>query len=207
MNRTTMFATVTALVLAAAAIPPAMAQSSAEPSRPAIDGCAWERLADAKVGLSAWVQRCDFDGRKFELKFQDNSVVLTSTDFPEANPVITVLDLGDGETAEQGLRRIYEEHTDAAVAARCVAAPYTLTTAPKGIERFGFVPDATYQAELDKVITDGIPDPACGEWGDQPDGIAYFEIQPESKARKILYVQVGQDEPLFDEDTLLLTAP
>jgi hypothetical protein len=63
------------------------------------------------------------------------------------------------------------------------------------------VPDAAYLKELSaKADPNTIPDPPCGAWGDQPDGIQYFEAQP--PARNVLFVRIGQDEPLFDEKTL-----
>jgi hypothetical protein len=34
-----------------------------------------------------------------------------------------------------------------------------------------------------------------------PDGIQYFEV-PAGGARKLLFIPIGQDEPLFDEQTL-----
>ncbi|HYL05698.1 MAG TPA: hypothetical protein VE075_06640, partial [Thermoanaerobaculia bacterium] len=64
--------------------------------------------------------------------------------------------------------------------------------------------DAAYAKELAAKHEDGVPDPACGDWGDSPDGIQYFEAQPASGARKVLFVRLGQDEPLFDEATLRL---
>jgi len=77
-----------------------------------------------------------------------------------------------------------------------------------GIERFSFVPNRGYKKELQKRANrDEVPDPPCGEWGDAPDGIQYFEAQPRSGARKVLFVRVGQDEPLFDEKTLRLLPP
>jgi hypothetical protein len=45
-----------------------------------------------------------------------------------------------------------------------------------------------------------VGDPPCGDYGDSPDGIQYFEVQP--GATKVLFVRVGQDVPLFDERTL-----
>lgn len=54
----------------------------------------------------------------------------------------------------------------------------------------------------------GKPDPVVDVFdlqpGDAPDGIQYFEAQPRSGALKVLFVRVGQDEPLFDEKTLRL---
>ncbi len=52
-----------------------------------------------------------------------------------------------------------------------------------------------------------MPEPPCGEWGDQPDGVQYFEVSTKSSARKILFVRIGQDEPLFDEKSLQLIEP
>ena len=49
---------------------------------------------------------------------------------------------------------------------------------------------------------DQVGDPPSGDWGDAPDGIQYFEVQP--GARSVLFVRLGQDEPLFDEKTLRL---
>ena len=41
-----------------------------------------------------------------------------------------------------------------------------------------------------------------------PDGIRYFQVWPSSKVRKVLFVRVGQEAPLFDERTLqLIGAP
>jgi hypothetical protein len=63
------FPSLAMLALSAALISPASAQTG-EPSRPAQEGCAWEKLSDAKVGLSAWVERCNFGDRKIDLHFQ-----------------------------------------------------------------------------------------------------------------------------------------
>ncbi|RUX77512.1 hypothetical protein EN925_23855 [Mesorhizobium sp. M7A.F.Ca.US.006.04.2.1] len=48
---------------------------------------------------------------------------------------------------------------------------------------------------------DEVPDPPCGCWGEMPDGIQYFEV-PLGEGRKLLFVRIGQDEPLFDKQTL-----
>jgi hypothetical protein len=84
-------------------------------------------------------------------------------------------------------------------------APYRDTVAPAGVQRFTFVPDTGYDKELTaQADPNDIPEPPCGEWGAAPDGIQYFEVHPGSKVRKVLFVRVGQDEPLFDENTLQL---
>jgi hypothetical protein len=93
------------------------------------------------------------------------------------------------------------------LAARCVLAPFPgPPKPPAGVERYTFVPDARYQKELDaKRNPDEVGDPPCGDWGDAPDGIQYFEAQ--SGSRRVAFVRVGQDTPLFDENTLRLLPP
>ena len=41
------------------------------PSRPADKGCKWEKLSDQKLGLEAWVERCDYGGRKIDFGISD----------------------------------------------------------------------------------------------------------------------------------------
>jgi hypothetical protein len=89
--------------------------------------------------------------------------------------------------------------------ARCVSEPIEAPKPPTGVRRLTFVPDGAYQKELDAKGDPGeVPEPPCGEWGTDPDGIQYFETQPASGARRFLFVRVGQDQPLFDEETLRL---
>jgi ADP-ribose pyrophosphatase YjhB (NUDIX family) len=177
------------------------------PSRPPEKGCAWERLSDAKAGLEAWVQRCDFGFRKIDFLFSKGALSIRYSDGGDVDPLVDVFSLGPGETPEAGARRLFREKTDRALAARCLLVPYRdeFTKAPAGVDRYTFVPDRAYEAELKaKGEPEGVPDPPCGDWGESPDGIGYWEAQPARNPHKILFVQVGQDTPLFDERTLKL---
>lgn len=172
------------------------------PSRPAIDKCVWERLADKTVGLAAWVQRCDFGFRQIHFEFAGNALAIKYSDGGAADPLVEVFDIKSGETAEAALQRLFMEKTDKAVSARCVLAPYMEGTVPAGVKRYTFSPDAAYATELKALANpDEVPDPPCGDWGEMPDGIQYFEV-PAGGTRKVLFVRLGQDEPLFDEQTL-----
>jgi hypothetical protein len=176
------------------------------PSRPAFKDCKWERLADAAVGLAAWVQRCDYGFRKIDFLFAGKSLAIRYSDATGApDPLVDVIDLAPGESIEAGLRRIFAERTDKALAARCVLAPWRGGKTPAGARRYTFVPNAAYAKELKrKADLNEVGDPPCGDWGDAPDGIQYFEAWPASKVRKLLFVRVGQDEPLFDDNGLRL---
>lgn len=182
---------------------PALADD--RPSRPAQKGCKWEKVSDPKLGFEAWVERCDFGSRKINLFIKGSSLFQRFSDGGAPDPLIDVLPLLPGETAEAGIKRIFASHTDKKLVKRCVLAPYKGDSRP-GATRLTFVPDRAFQKELDKKADPNeVGDPPCGDWGDAPDGIQYFEVHP--GARSVLFVRVGQDEPLFDEKTLRLIVP
>jgi hypothetical protein len=192
-----LFATIATHALAAA--------PKGQPGRPAGKGCVWEKRSDSSIGLGVWVQRCDYGFRKIDFVFEKSSLAMRYSDGGAPEPVVDVLDLQPGETPETGIKRVFASHTSKDVAGHCVLTAYKGVKPQAGVDRFTFVPDAAFQKELDAKADPGdIPEPGCGEWGDAPDGIQYFEVHPSSKARRILFVRVGQDEPLFDERTLEL---
>jgi len=197
------------LALALAAAPSPGRAAVDRPSHPPFKGCAWEKVSDATVGLEAWVQRCDYGFRQIDFLFVGRSLAIRYSDGGEPEALVDVFDLKPGESLEAGVTRLFAERTPADVAARCVLAPYRDGKPPAGVRRLTFVPNGDYQAELDRTQDpEEVPDPPCGDWGTAPDGIQYFEIHPRNAVRKVLFVRVGQDEPLFDEKTLrLLPSP
>ncbi|HTA65665.1 MAG TPA: hypothetical protein VK753_09175, partial [Xanthomonadaceae bacterium] len=99
--------------------------------------------------------------------------------------------------------------TEKKLVAQCVLTPYHGNglggATPVGARRYTFQSNAALGKALKaKADPNDVPEPACGAWGDDPDGIQYFEAQPASGVQKALFVRVGQDEPLFDEATLRL---
>lgn len=182
---------------------PAFAEDS--PSRPPLKECAWEKISDNRLGLAAWVQRCDFGFRKIDFLVQGRSLAIRYSDGGAPDPLIDVFDLLPGESPEAGVRRIFTARTEKALARRCLLKRAEGMTPRKGANRYTFVPGPAYAKELDrKPHPDEVGDPPCGLWGDAPDGIQYFEVQPSSGAHEILFVRVGQEAPLFDEQTLRL---
>ncbi len=166
------------------------------------------KLADESVGLAAWVQQCDFGFRKIDFVFQDNTLAIRYSDGGKPDPVIDIIDLLRGETIEAGLKRFFAAHTETKLASRCVLRTYRGAKPPSGAKRYSFVPDTAYRKELKaKANPDEIAEPPCGDWGDGPDGVEYFQAWPGSAVHKVLYVREGQDEPLFDAMTLKLIAP
>ena len=175
--------------------------------RAPVKGCAWEQLVDPGVGVEARVQRCDFGFRKIDLFWKGNALMIRYSDGGDPEPLVEVFDLHAGEAIEAGIKRVFAEHTpDKSLASRCVLRAYKGEKPPAGVKRYTFVPNAALQKELDATADPNeVGDPACGDWGEAPDGIQYFEAQPARNPHRILFVRVGQDEPLFDEKALLIT--
>jgi hypothetical protein len=187
---------------------PAGTTLPAAPSRTAEKGCKWEKFSDARLGLDAWVQRCDFGKRKIDFVAGDHSLkqrYSDSTGAPEL--VLSIIDLLPAETPEHGIQRVFAARTDRKIAGKCVMAPFhdTELKTPVGVKRYTFVPNAAYAKMLKaKEVPGDMPDAACGAWGEDPDGIQYWEAQPASGVAKVLFVRYGQDTPLLDEATLRL---
>jgi len=175
------------------------------PSHAAVKGCSWQHLADAKVGLAAWVQQCDFGGRKTTFSLRSGGLVLHYSDGGDEETLVEVHPLEAGESLEAGMRRLWAAGVSPAELEHCKLVPYRDSVPPAGVKRYTFLPDAAYAKQLEANTDPGdIPEPPCGERGFAPDGVQYFETHPNSKVRAFLFVQAGQDEPLFDEQSLQL---
>src|SRR5437588_734130 len=136
-------------LLLLAALAATSAAAADHPSRPPAKGCKWEKLSDATLGLEAWAQRCDYGFRKIDLYTKGVSLYIHYSDGGTPDPLIDVLPLLPGETAEAGIKRIFAAHTPAKLAKRCVLAPYGGEKRP-GAARYTFVPNAVLQKELEE---------------------------------------------------------
>jgi hypothetical protein len=166
------------------------------PSRPPDKGCAWEKFSDASVGLEAWVERCDYGFRKIDFVAQGRSLAMRYSDGGAPEAVIDVFDRLPGESGEAAVKRIFAAHTGKEFVAKCVARPFRGMKSRKDVKRYTFV--LKNPKAMKETPDDEIPPPPCGDWGDSPEGIQYFEVHP----TKIFFVRAGQDIPLFDEQTL-----
>lgn len=184
-----------------------------KPSRPAEAGCRWLQRVHAASGLAVWTERC-LAGQNgmVEMVFQGNQLVERFADGAIVWPGIEILDLLPGETVEAGLQRIFNQRTPQTLARRCklVGNPGSALIAyapPAGAVLYTFIPDAAYQAELDAARNDDVPEPPCGELGVLPDATAYLLGWPHGPVRKLLFVKIGQEQPMFDEKTLKWRQP
>jgi hypothetical protein len=63
------------------------------------------------------------------------------------------------------------------------------------------MPTGAYAQKIDKELKQEPRDFGCGEFG-AGQSTAYFEYHPEESKTKFLYVDTGQDEPLFDQASI-----
>src|SRR5436305_13983649 len=99
------------------------------PSRPAEKGCVWEKFSNASVGLEAWVQRCDYGSRKIDFVPSGRSLAIRYSDGGAPENVVDVIDRLPGESGAAAVKRVFDAHTDKALAAKCVARPFREMTA------------------------------------------------------------------------------
>jgi hypothetical protein len=187
--------------------PALAAELPAKPSRTNFTQCQWQKVSDTDVGLAAWVMQCEYGDRKIDLRLHDHALWEHYSEGEKPQSLVEVIPLAKGEDDRKAITRHFRAHTDAKLAARCVLAPSPEKSRRPGVSRYTFVPDTAYAKEVRKNTNpDEVGEPPCGDFGESPDGIAYYEAQAGSGA--VLYVVIGQDDPLFDQDTLtVLTKP
>lgn len=72
-----------------------------------------------------------------------------------------------------------------------------------GVKRFILVPDGNYALEIEKQMkTEPVPAP-CNGWGVGNSGMRFFEIHA-NKPDKAVFMEIGQEAPLFDENSIEL---
>lgn len=74
----------------------------------------------------------------------------------------------------------------------------------KDRRRYVLVPDGEYADSINSIMLDGPVTSTCSGWGIGNSGMRYFEVFS-SCPDKALFVEIGQELPLFDESSIRLT--
>jgi hypothetical protein len=182
------------LVLPAAAQPPQPSYST-DP-----DKCTWSWKTG--TGLGAWTERCAMNG-VWEPVFRPGVPELALT--VGGDDAGTVLQLfqkpADGDISailpELRKRGYIPDDND------CVFQPASQDAGlpAKGQAFFEIMPTGARKAAFDATPADEVPDPPCGEYGFDPDGLRYF-VTDSAHPAAVLYMNLGQDGTLFDPATV-----
>lgn len=73
----------------------------------------------------------------------------------------------------------------------------------KGVRRYVMIPDGEYATETNRQMKSEPVASSCNGWGVGNSGYRYFEMY-DSNPGKVVFVEIGQDAPLFDESSIEL---
>ena len=206
-----------ALALLAGAAALCSAAEPAAPSRAPEKGCVWTPLDAPGLGLQLLYQKCDLRARKtgYVASAKDGIVYETWEDTGRRDPKdksprfgqeprIQVFTKGADENISVAIKRIAAKKQSRRERKHCDVVTKSLDFLNAYKRAYVLSPDDELAAKLANKAGDGVPPPACGPYGDQPDGLGYFEYHPDESTTRFAYVDFGQDEhPLFDESSLV----
>jgi hypothetical protein len=184
--------------------------AAAEPSRPPDQGCSWETFESTELGIRLLVENCADPSMHY--------VFSTNGDWLEqhrpsddrtfnSHQVIRVITKPADQPIEAAIRQQFiATLTDKEARASCKVAPAKDTTVRSaGKILFEIVPTGAYARKILRQLKDEPRDFGCGDYG-KGQATLYFEYHPAESKTKYLWVDAGQDEPLFDQNSLAIIA-
>ena len=165
------------------------------PSRKAYDGFEWKELSGA--GLKLWYQAND-DIRLIADSSLRGIVVVRNGD-PSPHKVIQAFNLPN---------KSINDVIDVLRKSECWDNNQTcrfkeVESGRNGVKRFLMVPDGEYAQKIETEMKESPVPVTCNGWGVGNSGMRYFELY-ESNPAKAIFVEIGQDAPLFDETSIQL---
>ena len=188
------------------------AANAAEPSRPPDKdfGCSWKPFETRELGIRLLIQDCTAPSMHYEFSVKDGWVEEHRPSDPVTyGParIIRVL----SKPADQPIATAIQEQfiatlTDGDAKASCKVRPLkTPQVSRKGKQLFTLMPTGTYAKQIQKELQQEPRDFGCGDYG-AGQSLNYFEYHPDESTTKFLYVDSGQDLPLFDQDSIEILA-
>jgi hypothetical protein len=189
----------------------ALAANAAQPSRPPFDGCTWQPFESKELGIRLLVQNCTDPKMHYEFSAKDGWLEQhRPADDRTFNPaqIVRVLNKPADQPIEAAIRQQFiDTLADAHAKASCKPRPFkNPEVKAKGKLLFQIMPTGAYAKVIRKRLEREPGDFGCGEFG-AGQSTAYFEYHPGDTKTRFLYVDTGQDGPLFDEDSIEFIAP
>lgn len=163
------------------------------PSRPAYEGFEWTELNGA--GLRMLVQQNDYIHLLADPTLP--GIVEVKADCATPRPVIRVFDLPHGDINDVLATLALSPDWDATQTCRFEEVATNRTD----VRRYLLRPDGQYAEQMDALMQQEPVPATCNGWGVGNSGNRYFEIHT-AHPDKALFVEIGQDAPLFDETSI-----
>jgi hypothetical protein len=184
----------------------AVAAGAAQPSRQPYDGCTWRPFESKELGLRLLVQNCTDPKMHYEFSVKDGWLEQhRPADDSTFNParIIRVLSKPADQAIEAAIQQQFiDTLTDKQAKTSCKPRPFkNPAVKAKGSLLFQIMPTGAYAKLIQKRLEKEPGDFGCGDFG-AGQSTAYFEYHPDETKTKFLYVDTGQDEPLFDEGSI-----
>lgn len=168
-----------------------------EPSRTAYEGFTWEKISGA--GIQLWAQR----NPNIHIVLDEGSqcaFVERGGEQPSRWMVIKVFTLKD-KNIDDVLRQL-QQSPEWDMSQTCAFEEGKSNR--KGVKRYNLVPTGDYAKKIQELSSQEPIPTTCNGWGMGNSGIRYFEIH-DSHPDKAIFLEIGQDAPLFDEQSIILT--
>lgn len=173
------------------------------PKRTPYEGFVWERLSGA--GLEMWAQRSS------QMHLQTDASIhgvrlckVTDTGVSYSEPLVQVFDLKTGQL--DSLLPYLKEHPRVQPLSEFDTVPCAfqqVESGRMGVKRYVLKPTGKDADELKKRMENEPVPTTCGGWGVGSSGMRYFEIFSD-EPNKAIFVEIGQETPLFDENSIQL---
>lgn len=167
------------------------------PGREAYDGFTWEKIE--QNGLKFWAQKNAL------IRIQTNSSIpgaeIVWLDKPQSSRMIMRLFYLPNKKIEDLLDIL---PADSSWTQQTDCRFQEITSNRKGVKRYVLHPSGT---DGKNYLTQSKKEPipaTCNGWGVGNSGIRYFEIHA-NHPELALFVEIGQEAPLFDEESILIT--
>jgi len=185
-----------------------VAASAAEPSRPPEQGfgCVWQQFESKELGIRLLVQNCTDPRIHYEFAAKDGWLEQHRPSDPVTfgpAQIIRVLSKPADQKIEDAIaRQFIATLPDRHAKASCKVRPFK-NPAVKGTGKllFTILPTGAYKKKIDAELRESPRDFGCGAFG-AGQATTYFEYHPAESKTRFLYVDAGQDEPLFDQASI-----
>ncbi len=172
------------------------------PLREAYADCVWEKVEGA--GLELWGQSCDFGDTKLEVNASETLPGMFLEDISSGSPVAIQQLIQVFNLPNQKIEDVLPELAKFKDWSNSDSCAFTQTdTSRKDVTRYTLMPTGAALKQYEATAKNEPINSTCAGFGMGNSGIQYFEIYA-SNPNKALFINVGQEAPLFDENTIVV---